>query len=292
MQALHRGWDWLSSEPSAILILATALAGLALLSVFAAALHRSRTLGARNAGAFLLHERRADDTALAARTPNAGTETPRRRRTRSRVQRRISVMRRRIRRNRAIGDNLLFLSRLASAPREIGAVAPSSRRLGRAMAAELPDRHRICVELGGGTGSLTRALLSAGLPRENLIVIERDPRLAAHLRKRFRGVRVIRGEAQELTALLRAEGIGPVDAIVSGLPLRSLPRDIGSAIVAESFAALRKGGVFIQFTYWLLPPVPRAAAAKLAIVGAARSHVWGNLPPATVWRYMRAGEVT
>ena len=186
--------------------------------------------------------------------------------------------------------NLLFLSRLASAPRQIGAVAPSSRRLGRAMAAELPADHRICVELGGGTGSLTRALLSAGLAPENLIVIERDPRLAAHLRKRFRGVRVIRGEAQKLTELLRAEGIGPVDAVVSGLPLRSLPRRVANAIAAESFAALREGGVFIQFTYWLLPPVSRAAAAELSIKGVARGHVWRNLPPATVWRYSRTGE--
>ena len=103
-------------------------------------------------------------------------------------------------------------------------------------------------------------------------------------------MRVIRGEAQKLTELLRAEGIGPVDAIVSGLPLRSLPRQVGNAIAAESFAALRSGGVFIQFTYWVVPPVPRSAAAKLAIEGVVRGHVWRNLPPATVWRYSRTGE--
>ena len=103
-------------------------------------------------------------------------------------------------------------------------------------------------------------------------------------------MRVIRGEAQKLTELLRAEGIGPVDAVVSGLPLRSLPRRVANAIAAESFAALREGGVFIQFTYWLLPPVSRAAAAELSIKGVARGHVWRNLPPATVWRYSRTGE--
>ncbi len=290
MQAIHRSWDWLSSGPSAIIVLATALAVLALLTAFAAALRRARPDSGPHSLSSLLHDAPAEASALAARPAEDGPKRRRRRRPRWQVQRRISALRLRIRRNRTIKDNLLFLSRLASAPREIGAVAPSSRRLGLAMAAELPDQHQICVELGGGTGSLTRALLSAGLPRENLIVIERDARLAAHLRKRFRGVRVIRGEAQELTALLRAEGIGPVDAIVSGLPLRSLPRHVGSAIAAESFTALRQGGVFIQFTYWLLPPVSRATAAQLSIVGAARRWVWGNLPPATVWRYTRVGE--
>lgn len=287
VQAIHRSWDWLSSEPHALFVLVLVLA---LLTAVAAAMRWSRGYNGRNLMVQLLHDRHVKECSLSAHPPSGEQHSQRKRRPRTLIKRRFSVLRRRISRSRALRDNLLFLSRLASAPRQIGAVAPSGRRLGLAMAAELPDEHRICVELGGGTGSLTRALLSAGLPRENLIVIERDPRLAAHLRKRFRGVRVIRGEAQELTKLLRAEGIGPVDAIVSGLPLRSLPRHVGGAIAAESFAALREGGVFIQFTYWLLPPVPRVAAAKLSIEGAARSRVWRNLPPATVWRYRRAGE--
>lgn len=286
VQTIHRGWDWLSTEPHAIFVLATALALLTAL----AAMRWLRSANGRLLMMQSLFGQHDRECSLPAHTQTGRQDRPPKGQPRSLIKRRFSVLRRRIRRSRTLGDNLLFLSRWASAPRQIGAVAPSGRRLGRAMAAELPDDHQICVELGGGTGSLTRALLSAGLARENLIVIERDPRLAAHLRRRFRGVRVIRGEAQELTKLLRAEGIGPVDAIISGLPFRSLPRHVGSAIAAESFAALREGGVFIQFTYWLFPPVPRITAAKLSIEGAARSRVWRNLPPATVWRYRRTGE--
>ena len=292
MEAIHRSWDWLSHEPSALVVVATAIIALALLTAIAAAAGRLRVSTGRRAAVAAPPDAQSAMVAPVAAQDSA--EMPEHQkhagRVRSQIQRRLSVLRRRVRRSRALGDNLLFLSRLASAPRQIGAVAPSSSRLGRAMAAQLPDEHRICVELGGGTGSLTRALLAAGLPPENLVVVERDPRLAAHLRKRFRGVRVIRGEAEKLTSLLRAEGIGPVDAIVSGLPLRSLPRRVGNAIAAESFAALRSGGVFIQFTYWVLPPLSRAAAAKLSIEGVVRGHVWRNLPPATVWRYSRTGD--
>ncbi len=297
MDAIHRSWDWLSHEPSALAILATAVVAFALFTAIAAAAGRLRVTAGRRMAAAMLSDAQSPDAPSAIVPPTAPQESAEMRKhpkhtgsRRSQIRRRLSILRQRVRRSRMLGDNLLFLSRLASAPRQIGAVAPSSSRLGRAMAAELPDEYQICVELGGGTGSLTRALLAAGLPRENLIVIERDARLAALLRKRFRGVRVIRGEAQKLTALLRAEGIGPVDAIVSGLPLRSLPRQVGNAIAAESFAALKSGGVFIQFTYWVLPPLPRAAAAKLSIEGVARGHVWRNLPPATVWRYSRTGE--
>jgi len=287
VQAILRSWDWLNTEPHVLFVLVLALA---LLTAVGAAMRWTRSVNGRNVMLQPLHDRQMEESTLSAHATKFAQDAPRRRRSRSLIKRRFSVLQRRIRRSRMLRDNLLFLSRFASAPRQMGAVAPSSRRLALAMAAELPNKHQICVELGGGTGSLTRALLAAGLPRENLIVIERDARLAAHLRKRFRGVRVIRGEAQELTDLLRAEGIGPVDAIISGLPLRSLPRHVGSAIAAESFAALREGGVFIQFTYFLLPPVPRITAAKLSIEGAARSRVWRNLPPATVWRYQRTGE--
>jgi phosphatidylethanolamine/phosphatidyl-N-methylethanolamine N-methyltransferase len=292
VEAIHRSWDWLSHEPSALVILATAIATFALLTAFVAAAGRLRAVkGRRMIAAVLPDAQPANRAPIASQksaemhdhTKHAGV-------ARSQIQRRFSVLRRRVRRSRTLGDNLLFLSRLASAPRQIGAVAPSSSRLGRAMAAELPDDYEFCVELGGGTGSLTRALLSTGMPREKLIVIERDPRLAALLRKRFHGVRVLQGDAQNLTSLLRAEGIAEVDAVFSSLPLRSLPRRVRKSIVAESFATLGAGGIYVQYTYGLLPPVPDEVVRGLSIGGEPQRRVWRNLPPAVVWRYSRTVE--
>ncbi|MBK6453167.1 MAG: hypothetical protein IPF84_11850 [Proteobacteria bacterium] len=61
-----------------------------------------------------------------------------------------------------------------------------------------------------GTGAITSALLARGLPPDRLIVVERDPILARHLRETFRGVSVIRGDAVELARLLaHDEGGGP-----------------------------------------------------------------------------------
>ena len=155
------------------------------------------------------------------------------------------------------------------------------------IAAELPDEYSICVELGGGTGSLTSALLSAGVPRDKLIVIERDPRLVAHLRKRFSKVTIVEGDAQHLRRILAEAGIDHVDAVISGLPLRNLPGAVRRNIATEVFSALGFGGVFVQFTYWGKPPVPGEVASRYGVGSEKTRRVWRNMPPANVWRYQR-----
>lgn len=282
MDIIERGLDWLGGELTMADAVALLLVAFALLSAFAAAFtHLSESTR-------LAPTKRESDTAVNPAVEGlheAGSveEPPQRQAVAPLVGRAA-----RLRGRPFLQDNLLFLSRWASAPLQVGAVAPSGRALGRAMAAELPAQFRICVELGGGTGSLTQALLAAGVPRESLVVIERDPRLAAYLRRRFSGVRIIPGDARHLADLLAAQGIGSVDAVVSSLPLRSLPRKVGQAIVAESFRVLAKDGVYVQYTYGLQPPVPEEAARQMSLLGEARKRVWNNLPPATVWRYRRA----
>lgn len=292
MESIHRSWVWLNNEPSAIFIFATVIVAFALLTAFAAAVRLRRTPEGKRVAPAHPRNRPSPGYPLAALEAAEPQDASSRQSggRRRRAKRRVSLLGRRLRRNRTIRDNLLFLSRFASAPMKVGSVTPSSQRLGRAMAAQLPEQYEICVELGGGTGSLTRALLAAGMPRDKLIVIERDSHLATHLRKRFPGVRVLQGDAQALTDLLRAEGIEKVDAVLSSLPLRSLPRRVRMAVVAESFAALAEGGIYVQYTYGLTPPVPEEIVRSLSLGGKPQTRVWRNIPPAAVWRYSRTGE--
>ncbi|MGH6982591.1 MAG: class I SAM-dependent methyltransferase, partial [Stellaceae bacterium] len=88
--------------------------------------------------------------------------------------------------SKADNDLALFLSRWIRAPLRIGALAPSSPHLGREMARAIDARAAtLVVELGGGTGRITQALLDAGVAPEKLIVIENDEALASLLRIRF-----------------------------------------------------------------------------------------------------------
>lgn len=179
----------------------------------------------------------------------------------------------------------LFLARWIKAPHRIGALAPSSRHLGRAMARQIDVRRaRLVVELGGGTGSITRALLASGLAPEKLIVVERDEALHRLLRERFPQLRVLRGDAAQLVALLRPLGITQVSAIVSSLPLLSMPKRLRHRIVEQSFALLAERGSLVQFTYGLASPLP---AREFPVIGKVAARVWRNLPPAFVWRFER-----
>jgi phosphatidylethanolamine/phosphatidyl-N-methylethanolamine N-methyltransferase len=189
------------------------------------------------------------------------------------------------RRDAPEAEMALFLGRWLKAPHRIGALAPSSRHLARAMAREIdPRQARLVVELGGGTGSITRALLATGLTPERLVVVERDERLHRLLAERFPELRVIAGDAAQLGTLLRPLGITSASAVVSSLPLLSMPKRLRRRIVEQSFALLGGRGSLVQFTYGLASPLP---ARDFAVSGRVVARVWRNFPPACVWRFER-----
>jgi phosphatidylethanolamine/phosphatidyl-N-methylethanolamine N-methyltransferase len=275
-----RNLDWFHGDPDRLALFALAAVALVLITAFAAAVRHSMHRDERKPVFVRAKPHRAPTASTGA--PGRGSES---REIRSKLHRRATIIGKRFRRSRRIRDNLLFISSFAAAPRKVGSITPSGRGLGRAMAAELPDEYEVCVELGGGTGSLTSAILSAGVPSHKLIVIERDPRLAARLRKRFPKVTVVEGDAQNLRQILGEIGVNHVDAVFSGLPLRSLPEPVRRNIATEAFAALSRGGVFVQFTYWGEPPLPESVVRDYGVDGRMTQRVWQNMPPANVWRY-------
>lgn len=185
--------------------------------------------------------------------------------------------------------NLSFLRRWLQNPRAVGALVPSGRSLASAMAAEIDlDAAGVVVELGGGTGNVTAALLDAGIAARDIAVIERDATLAKVIAARFPEVRVLQGDAADLRRLLRKAGIGPVKAVVSGLPLLSIPDRICLRIIAEAIEALNRNGVFVQFTYGPASPISRRILARLGLEALRASWVVDNFPPASVWRYRTA----
>ena len=175
-------------------------------------------------------------------------------------------------------------------PTRTAAVLPSSRELAAAMVAELPTDARRVIELGGGTGALTRALLAHGIRGDALLVLELNSELHAHLRARFPAVRIEEGDARDLPDIARRSGFlaaGQADAIISGLGLLSMPRDTQHAILEAAFACLRPGGRFIQFTYGPQPPVADEVMQRLSLQVRRGEFVLRNVPPATVYAYTR-----
>ena len=167
-------------------------------------------------------------------------------------------------------------------PRRIGAIAPASRALSEAIAREvLATRPGHVIELGAGTGAITRALLGQRTHFDSLSIIERSPRLAECLSRRFPGLAVHRLCASQLDTLHR--GRLDVTTVVSSLPFRSLPREdrqrIEQAILRLSHRS--REFRFIQYSY--LGRQPFALGDQNPLQWTRRRTILANLPPATVW---------
>lgn len=174
-----------------------------------------------------------------------------------------------------------FLKEFAKRPHRVVALAPSSRQLAEAMVAPLPLGDGPIVELGPGTGVFTEALLRAGVDRSDLHLFELNRRFVHTLRTRFRGLKVHHAPAQTMAE----HGLGNLRAVVSGLPLLSMPPRIQREIVEASFRALRPGAPFIQFTYGPRPPIGEDLRLDLNLSWSMSRMVWNNLPPARVYAF-------
>ena len=120
--------------------------------------------------------------------------------------------------------NVQFLSAWFRNPRQAGALLPSGASLAQAMAAAVDPGRGLVIELGVGTGAITRALIARGVTPEQLILVEKDPALFGEMERRFPGVVALQGDAAHLGRLLSRAGAGRPGTLVSSLPLLSMKR--------------------------------------------------------------------
>lgn len=182
-----------------------------------------------------------------------------------------------------MSDLGLFLKQVVTRPTEVVSVAPSSKALAQRMAEAVPDGVGQVVELGAGTGKITRALIDVGIAEDSIHSFEINDVFFDHLGRNFPTVDVIQDRAENLGD----HGIEDIKAVVSGLPLLSMDVAMQRAIVGAAFEALRPGGVFIQFTYGVVPSVCKTVRQELNLGWTRSQRIWGNLPPATSYTFYR-----
>ena len=182
-------------------------------------------------------------------------------------------------------DEVHFLRSWIEKPLTTGAVMPSSKVLARTMAAYVdPKSKGPVVELGPGTGAVTQALVEHGVDPARLVLVEFNPTFCRMLRARYPAATVVQGDAYRLRRLLETTLREPADAVVSGLPLVTKPLRTRVRLISEAMALLRSGAPFVQFTYAMVPPIPKGLTV---IRTEASPLIWLNLPPARVWIYRR-----
>jgi phosphatidylethanolamine/phosphatidyl-N-methylethanolamine N-methyltransferase len=185
-----------------------------------------------------------------------------------------------------LDDEVHFIRSWMEKPLSTGAVIPSGKPLARAMAQCVdPVAPGPIIELGPGTGAVTAALVEQGIEPSRMVLVEFNPTFCRLLRTRYPEATVVQGDAYGLKRLLGTLLRQPAAAVVSGLPLFTKPLKFRLRLLTDAFALLAPGAPFVQFTYAVVPPIPRAYSGARA---QASERIWFNLPPARVWVYRKA----
>jgi phosphatidylethanolamine/phosphatidyl-N-methylethanolamine N-methyltransferase len=198
----------------------------------------------------------------------------------------LRPLRPRERRRDAIAGSWAFFRAWVRDPRRVAAVVPSSAALATAMTASIAPACAPVIELGPGTGVFTAALLERGVPEHRIALVELGEEFADSLRRRFPLATLVHHDASRLGSLEFFDG-EPAGAVVSGLPLLSMPPARVRRVLQDAFARLRPGGAFYQFTYGFRCPVPARLLHRLGLKATRVGVALRNLPPAAIYRIER-----
>jgi phospholipid N-methyltransferase len=193
----------------------------------------------------------------------------------------------------SLAERLLFFSTFLRQPGRVGALAPSSPWLARAMLEGCDLKHAdTVVELGPGTGSFTELILRRIGEDTTFLALELAPEHTRNLRRRFPGLLVFNDSAERLDCYLARHGKPRVDCLISGLPWANMRPTVQDRLADAIFDCLAPNGVFTAFAYVHASWLPTArhfrrrleqrfAQVKLSPV------IWRNVPPAFVYRCRR-----
>jgi phosphatidylethanolamine/phosphatidyl-N-methylethanolamine N-methyltransferase len=182
-------------------------------------------------------------------------------------------------------DELKFFKGWIDKPKAVGSIVPTSSIAARRMASVVnPDSGLPVLEVGPGTGVVTRAILARGVKPENLYLVEYSEDFVRHLRAQFPGVNVIHGNAFDLDATLGDKRGMVFDSVVSGVPLLNFPVSQRIRYVEDLLKRIPAGRPIMQLTYGPLSPVP---AGRGDYKVEHFDFVLRNIPPTQLWVYRR-----
>jgi phosphatidylethanolamine/phosphatidyl-N-methylethanolamine N-methyltransferase len=206
---------------------------------------------------------------------------------------------------RRIADHALFFREFLRTFHTTGAVLPSGRRLAAALARfvrEKSPQPRRILEVGPGTGAVTRRIIADMGPTDRLDLVELNETFVERLRDCFEREPAFRAVADRSRVLHCPVEDLPrdqrYDRIVSGLPLNNFAAAEVERILAALMDLLSPGGVLSFFEYIAVRSVRTLVSgqverARLRGIGQAlhavldrheirREAVLRNIPPAWV----------
>jgi len=185
-----------------------------------------------------------------------------------------------------MNENIEFLQAFLKNPLKVGSIAPSSPELAQQMVEGIrPTDESVVLELGVGTGAITKFLQDIVPNRESYLGIEIDKTLVKLLKGNFPALKIVRGNACDAFSIYQKTGFGKVGYIICCLPFVSLPNDVGDKILLEIDKFMEQGCVFRTLQYahgYYFPSAIKLREHMRDRYGKARKSplVVKNVPPA------------
>lgn len=149
-----------------------------------------------------------------------------------------------------MNENIEFLQAFLKNPAKVGSITPSSTDLAQKMIEGLrPGPDNVVLELGVGTGAITKYLQQIVPDESSYLGIELDSLLVRSLRKNFPDLQIVRGNALDAVSIHQRSGLGRVGIVICCLPFVSLPNEVGERILLGIDEFMQQGCVFRTFQY-------------------------------------------
>ncbi len=150
-----------------------------------------------------------------------------------------------------MNENIEFLQAFLKNPAKVGSIRPSSPELAQKMVEGItPDKNSAVLELGVGTGAITKFLQEIVPDDRSYLGIELDPDLVQLLRRNFPDMAMVCGNAADTWDIHQRSGIGKIGSIICCLPFVSLPNEVGETILQQVDKFMQQGNcTFRTFQY-------------------------------------------
>ena len=183
-------------------------------------------------------------------------------------------------------DELKFFKGWIDKPRAVGSIVPTSSVTAARMASIVDAKSGLPVlEVGPGTGVITKAILSRGVKPSKLYAVEYSHDFVTHLRRNYPGVNVVEGDGFNLDKTLGDKRDMMFDSVVSGVPLLNFPVERRVAYLENLLKRIPRGRPVVQLTYGPKSPIPPG----LGDYTIEHFHfILRNIPPTQLWLYRRA----
>lgn len=186
---------------------------------------------------------------------------------------------------RKFDEEIRFFKGWIDGPKSVGAILPTSAVTARRMASVInPASGLPVLELGPGTGIITKAIIDRGVATENIVSIEYSTDFYQHLKRTIPGVNFINGDAFDLDTTLGDWKDRKFEAVISAIPMLSFPMEKRIALLEDLLDRMPPGRPVVQITYSPVSPID-ARPDRFHIRHL--DFVVRNIPPAQLWVYSR-----